>query len=164
MLFCCLFLVMLRISFYSPSQVAICNMNHDCHLFITWIAINCYQVLFGEHFMYYWKCYFTWEKHLFFQINLMSDREISSNHEVLWKIALLDNSGKLPVKKYRWRRPFLVMMIACSFTKNSTMDVFVGVFRKFSEQLLNRQISSTRLSLKQVHHYFRKLKVGVWKF
>ena len=99
----------------------------------------------------------------FFQINLMSDREICSNHEVLWKIAFLDNSGKLPEKKYPWHSPFLIIVIACSFTKNSTMDVFVGVFRIFSEQLINRQINSRPLSLKQVHVYFKKLNVGILK-
>ena len=84
----------------------------------------------------------------FFQINLMSDREISSNQEVLWKIAFLDKSGKFPEKKHPWRSPFLVKLIVCSFTKNSTMDIFVEVFRKISEQLINRQINSRRLSLK----------------
>ena len=106
----------------------------------------------------YWLLFFS-----FFQINLMSNREISSNHGVLWKIAFLDNSGKLPEKKYPWHSPFLVIVIACSFTKNSTMDVFVGVFRIFSEQLINRQINSRTLSLKQVHVYFKKLNVGIWK-
>ena len=172
MLFHCLFLVILKISFYNPSQVAICNMNYYSHLFIIWIAINCYQVLFGEHFMYYWKYIFHLEETsilywlLFislFQINLMSNREKSSKQEVLWKIAFLDNSGKLLENKYPWRNPFLVMVIACSFTKNSTMDVFVGVFRKFSEQLINRQFNSRRLSLKQIHLYFKKLNVCVWK-
>ena len=108
--------------------------------------------------IWYWLLFIS-----FFQINLMSDREISRNHVVLWKITFLDNSGKLPEKKYPWRSPFLVMAIACSFTKNSTIDVFVEVFRAFSEQLINRQINSRRLSLKQVHFYFKKLNVGVWK-
>ena len=104
----------------------------------------------------YWLLFIS-----FFQINMMSNREISSNHEVLWKIAILDNLEKLPEKKYWWHNAFLVIVIACSFTKNSTMHVFVGVFRKFSEQLINRQINSRRLSLKQVHLYFKKLNVGV---
>ena len=168
MLFYCLFLVILKISFYNSSQVAICNMNHDSNLFIIWIVMNCIKfylenkISFHFHLeeasILYWLLFIS-----FFQINLMSDRKISSSQEVLWKIAFLDNSGKLPEKKYPWYSAFLVMGIACSFTKNSTMDVFIEVFRKFSEQLINRQVNSRQLSLKQVHLYLKTLNVGVWK-
>ena len=94
----------------------------------------------------------------FHHINLMNNRGISSNQEVLWKIPFLDNSGKSPEKKQPWRSPFFVKLLACSFTKNSTMDIFVGVFSKFSEQLINRQINSRRLSLKQVNLCFERKK------
>ena len=58
--------------------------------------------------------------------------------------------GKTHRENRTWRSLYLVKLIACSFTKVfPAMDNFVGVFKKFSEQLLNRQISSGRRSLKQ---------------
>ena len=109
------------------------------------------KIYLEETSIWYWLLLIS-----FLQINLMSNRGISSNQEVLWKIPFLDNSGKFPEEKQPWRSPFFVKLLACSFTKNSTMDIFVGVFSKFSEQLINRQITSRRLSLKQVNLYFKR--------
>ena len=44
-----------------------------------------------------------------------------------------ESRGKIPRKKHPWCSPFAVNLIACSFT----VDVFVGVFKKFLEQLFN---------------------------
>ena len=64
--------------------------------------------------------------------------------------------GKTHGEKNTWRGLCLVKLIACSFTKMfPTMDNFVGVFKKFSEQPFNRQINSGRLSLKQAQFYFK---------
>ena len=68
--------------------------------------------------------------------------------------------GKTHGEKNTWRGLCLVKLIACSFTKMfPTMDNFVGVFKKFSEQPFNRQINSGRLSLSK--HNFT-LKHQIW--
>ena len=56
-------MVILKISFDNPSQVATYNMNHGSYIFIIWITINCYQLLFREYLIYYWENIFTWKKH-----------------------------------------------------------------------------------------------------
>ena len=102
MLSYCLFLIILKIYFYNPSQIATRNMDHGSHSFIIWIAINCYQVLFGKYFMYYWNYIFTWKKHQYY-IDCCSSHFFksvqSSNQEVLCKIGFLNNPGKCLEKK-----------------------------------------------------------------
>ena len=103
------------------------------YLFLIWITINCYQLLFGKYFIYYWEYIFTWKKHQNFMDCCSPNsfkfksiwwviEKIRSNQEVLWKRAFLDNSGKFPEKK---------SMAESAFSKASrkvTLWMFSGEF------------------------------------
>ena len=53
-------------------------------------------------------------------------------------------SGKLLEEKHKWRSPFLIKLIACSFAKNfPTMDNFMGVFR--DDCLLSKHIFTLKI-------------------